>query len=145
MLSETAVAVSGSGTSLSCASASRAEALRNLAQAGEQAKAAQVFAEAERVAQAIPYDSSRAEALSDLAQALAQRLKFSDALALLGARSLDEFVYFLAGWREPLAQFAPERPALFMEVLQTATRIFAWEQLGWGEVYAILTESAATS
>jgi hypothetical protein len=109
MLSETAVAVSGSGASLSCASASRAEALRNLA------------------------------------QALAQRLKFSDSLALLGARSLDEFVQFLAGWREPLAQFAPERPSLFVEVLQTATRILAWEQPGWGEVYAILTESAATS
>jgi hypothetical protein len=74
MLSETAVAVSGSGASLSCASASRAEALRNLAQAGEQAKAAQVFAEAERVAQAIPYDSSRARVLNGLAQALAQQI-----------------------------------------------------------------------
>jgi hypothetical protein len=56
------------------------------------------------------------------------------------ALTLDDFMRFLTeDWQEALAHYVPERPRLFLEVVQAAACIFAWEQPGWGEMYDILS------
>ncbi|HBY97162.1 MAG TPA: hypothetical protein DEP84_24995, partial [Chloroflexi bacterium] len=111
------------------------------APAGEP-RARQAFAEAEESARDLPAESSRSEALRDLAASLVQAGYCGDALRVVGVPGPDGFVQILALWAPAFERLGQ---GLSVTVLRAAIDVAGWAHSGWRTILELLsTPEAAT-
>jgi len=91
---------------------------------------------AEAVARSIPNDWQRAEALRELADALAQVGRFDEALLILSLHSLDESLQVVANWAPSFEEIAPGSS---LAVLRQATRVAGWVRPDWRRISELLS------
>ncbi|MHB8625956.1 MAG: hypothetical protein ACYDBJ_17585 [Aggregatilineales bacterium] len=98
--------------------------------------------QAQAEARILPDDSwTQASRRKEIAMALAKTGRIAEAFETLGVRQLEEYAQTLTHWAPAFEQIAP---GLAIDVLREATRIAAWAQPEWLDIYRILATSAPT-
>jgi len=108
-----------------------AAAMRATDQPGWQA----ILDEAMRALSAMRDKSIRQQSLDNLAQSLATVGYFSKAFELLPNLRLDEFIFRLVQWADPIEE---NGPGLSVKVVQEVTRIAGWVRPDWQHISALL-------